>query len=487
MMRKKFFTVTLSLVALVILGGCRDEAIEPTNESAVVAEGVNHWREDYAYSMGVAAMHYAYPYWRMAHDRYNMTQHVIEGPQALAIPNQMLNQYWHSGILLDATFEGGTASNNDALYSVAWVHVDDEPVVLTVPKMDRYFTLQLAGVNSDNFAYVGELATGRDGGNYALLPRGWQGQLPDGVTALAEVPSPWIMIMGRTYVSGPDDIPAVRKIQQQYRITPLSQLGQAAVVVPKPEVFKPYDKDYSDIDDPIAVWKTINRMLTENPPLEDEQQLMSLFREINIGPGMDVEALDEASKRGLSRAAVDGLAQIKQMRVDGVGSVMQQKGGWVYGLNLGRAGTNGDFLSRTVWQSYAGIVANDANESMYYGAYADGNGEPLDGRYNYTLTIPADGVPDVKAFWSITMYQADNNFVDNELNRYAFGDRTEGLVYAPNGDLVIALQAERPEDESVNWLPTPKGPFWMIFRAYLPGESLLNDEWQPQPVVREAL
>jgi hypothetical protein len=453
-------------------------SLMPVNSRAA-AESSSDWREDYAYSMGVAAMHYAYPYLRMAEVRHRWTMTDVEHPEVQ--PNHALNTFWHATRLTDATWKEGGAPNNDTLYSGAWLKVDKEPMILSLPPINRYYTFEMSGFNSDNFAYVSELQHGRKGGHYALLPQGWEGDLPAGVEALTEVPSPWVMIVGRTYVADESDLPVVRKLQEQYRWTPLSQWGQARVKPSQPEVFTPY----SPKDDPMAVWKTINRAMTENPPIGAEKQMTAFFREVNIGQGLDVATLDEASKRGLARAAKEGLEQIRRAQMAGAGSSLLKSNGWIYSTQLGHAGVEGDFLLRTLHQSYAGIVANDAVEAIYYGGFTGGDGQPLNGAKHYRIYMPEGTEPDVGAFWSISLYGPDNNFVANEINRYSIGDRTPNLARDEDGGLTIVLQTERPTDPGVNWLPAPEGAFWLVLRAYQPGPSLLEGSWQPPSVTVE--
>ena len=447
------------------IAGLTEEGAQPQDD----------WRENYAYNLGVAAMHYSYPYLRMAQVRWNWTMAKPQHPEVQ--PNHALNQFWHASRLTDADWVEGGAPNNDTLYSIAMLKVVDEPFILSVPEMDRYYTFQLAGMDSDNFGYVSELTHGRKGGHYALLPPGWEGELPEGVEPVAEVPSPWILIAGRTYTAGPQDLAAVRSLQRQYRLAPLSQWGNAEVGWPEAEVFEPFDPAV----DKLAVWKTINRMLSENPPLGDEKALMQFFKEINIGPGLDVEALDETSQRGLARAAKEGLAQIKQLHMAGAGELVKRNG-WVYSTALGSAGAQGDFMTRTLHQSYAGIVANDPEEAIYYGGYQGSDGKPLNGSKRYRMRFPVGSEPDVGAFWSITLYDDKANMVQNEIGRYSIGDRSTGLVRDAQGGLTIAIQADAPVDEQLNWLPAPKGPFWLVLRTYQPGPSVLNEEWSPPPV-----
>jgi hypothetical protein len=57
--------------------------------------------------------------------------------------------------------------------------------------------------------------------------------------------------------------------------------------------------------------------------------------------------------------------------------------------------------------------------------------------------------------------------VDNPIDRYSIGDRTEGLKYNPDGSLTIYVQKNCPDKErESNWLPAPAGPMSIISRMY---------------------
>ena len=128
----------------------------------------------------------------------------------------------------------GGAPNNDTLYSRAWVYLKDEPVILTVPEVsDRYYTMEITDFMGDNFAYVGTRATGTKAGSYAIIGPDWKGTLPDGVKALPPSSTPWATILGRTYVKDASDLDAAHKIQDQYKLAPLSQWGKSEIVPPK--------------------------------------------------------------------------------------------------------------------------------------------------------------------------------------------------------------------------------------------------------------
>jgi len=217
--------------------------------------------------------------------------------------------------LVDATQLNGGAPNNHTLYSRAWVNLKDEPYILSVPEIaDRYYTMEIVDFMGDNFAYVGTRATGTRAGNYAIVGPDWQGTLPDGVKRLPPSSTPWIFILGRTYISGASDLDAAHAIQDKYKLTPLSQWGKADDGPAKgSEIWKPLDPK----TDPLAEWKTINRAMIEVPPSASDADMLQSFARIGVGPRLDVDAQDASTKQGLARAAVDGKKIIAEAFTDG--------------------------------------------------------------------------------------------------------------------------------------------------------------------------
>ena len=223
-------------------------------------------------------------------------------------------------------YQDGGNPNNDTMYSIAWVDLTQEPVILSHPDMgERYFSFQLAGITSDNFDYVGQRTTGSAAGDFALIGPGWEGKLPDGVKATAAAPTPWILCLGRTLVNGAEDVANVRELQSQYRLTPLSLWGQPGATVPeRRDVLKPIDVT----EDPLGPWKTLNAVLAENPPPEEHAVLLEQFATIGIGPGLDVEAQPDVVKNSLVRAAGAGMQLLKQYFLGGAWATVVN--GWRY-------------------------------------------------------------------------------------------------------------------------------------------------------------
>ncbi len=148
--------------------------------SAQESDETKDWREQYAYTLGIQAYVFGFPYVYLPSLRWDwVTQ---PKPPGNATPYAPLNHFDHSRTLADASYRGGGAPNQDTLYSRAWVDVRKEPVILSHPDMgNRYFTFELSSIDSDNFAYVGQRTSGSKAGSFAIVGPDWKGTLPDGV------------------------------------------------------------------------------------------------------------------------------------------------------------------------------------------------------------------------------------------------------------------------------------------------------------------
>jgi len=437
------------------------------------------WREEYAYTLGTQAYVFGYPWVYLAQIRYAW---VTQPRNPDTTPYAPLNFFWHIKELADATYRDGGSPNQDTLYSIAWVDLRQGPVILSHPDLgDRFFTFEIADMSSDNFAVVGQNTTGSQAGSFAIIPPDWKGTLPTGVRELPPSTTPMVLIFGRTLVDGKADVPVAHEFMAQYKLTPLGLLGKTDAKVPEDrDVFEPYDAKA----DPLADWKTMNEFMTENPPEPRHAGLMKQFATIGVGPGQNLDLLDEPTRRGLARAAIEG-RRILVASVDN--PKFKTINGWKYPPPyMGRAGAVDDFLTRGGKQCMWGIISQDPPEATYLSTGSDEEGRRLTGADRYVVRFPPGGLPEVKAFWSLTLYDETHNFVDNPLDRYALGDRSAQLKMDPDGGLTIYIQADSPGGgRDGNWLPAPKGkPFSLTLRTYLPGKSIVDQTWAPPPVAR---
>lgn len=432
-------------------------------------------------AIGVEAYVYLYPLVTMDVTRRQMTN---SEPDKLPGRGPM-NTFSHVRTYPPADFREVVRPNFDTLYSVAWLDLTKEPVIVSVPDTNgRYYLLPLLDMWSDVFAVPGKRTSGTGAGNYAVVPPGWRGKISDGVASIS-APTPYVWIIGRTQTNGPADYAAVHEIQNEFKLTPLSQWGRSA----SPVEFKAdpsVDMKTPPLDQvngmPAKAYFTYAaELLKLYPPHITDWSQIERIKRIGIKPGksFDWNALTSDVQQALSRAAVDGL-RLMQSKVPTLAWVVN---GWQ--MNTDTTGVYGNYYLKRAIIAMVGLGANQPEDAVYPLNIADVDGQPLTGDKRYVLHFSKDELPPVDAFWSVTMYDEAGFQVANPLERFALGDR-DRLQFNPDGSLDLYLQHESPGASSEsNWLPSPSsGKLGITMRLYAPCQQVLDGKWVPPAVKR---
>ena len=375
--------------------------------------------------------------------------------------------------------------NSDTPYSFLGADLRAEPLVISVPAIrDRYYSLQFIDMYTHNFAYVGSRATGSDAGHYLLAGPGWQGRVPHGIKSVIRSETDLAFILYRTQLFGSDDLDAVKKIQAQYRAQPLSRYAGTAPAATQSAAFvKPLSAEAQKSSP--EFFGILNFLLQFAPTHPSETALMTRFARAGIGAGrpFEVAALTpgqrEAVQQGMSDAWAE-FAQYKATQID-TGRKSSADG---FGT---REFLRNDYLAR-MSSAVLGIYGNSKEEANYPAYFTDSQGKPLDGASNrYTVRFEPGRLPPVNSFWSLTMYELPASLLtENPIDRYLIDSPMEPeLVRDADGGITLYVQHESPgEDKKANWLPAPKGPFFMIMRQYWPKPEALDGTWKAPPATR---
>ncbi|SHG78942.1 Uncharacterized conserved protein [Chryseolinea serpens] len=396
-----------------------------------------------------------------------------------------VNQFVHYRAFVDASDRTVVGFNVDNLYSFANLDLSKEPIVLSVPNMGkRFWIMQLIDAWNGVPAAPGSRTHGEKGGVFVITGPAWTGQVPTGMEEL-KCPTNLVIIGGRTYCAGPFDYAAVNKIQDQYRLIPLSQWSKDYV--------PPTDVPLKEgVNDSVLVnqqfkalsaeqfYKNLSRLMVTNPPYPADSGVLKQIEKIGIKPGADFSlssfgpAVVKAIEEGYAEGFQAMMAESKKL-----GKIVD---GWSLTYDMGKYGTR--YSYRAAW-TFFGIGGNLLEDAFYPLAQVDKAGNPFDAANKYILTFTKDQIPPANAFWSLTMYDADAYLVPNKLNRYALGDRSN-LKFERDGSLILYLQHESPgKQKERNWLPAPeKGGFKVALRLYVPKESVVKGIWLPPPIVK---
>ena len=377
--------------------------------------------------------------------------------------------------------------NSDTPYSMLGLDLRAEPVVITVPIIEksRYFSVQLIDLYTFNFAYIGSRATGNNGGSFLVAGPGWKGTQPPGIKKVFRSETEFVLAPFRTQLFNPADLDNVKNVQAGYKAQPLSQfLGKPAPpAAPTIDFIKPLTPAEQRTSP--EFFNILNFVLQFCPTDQSEKNLMARFAKLNIGAGKDFHAANLSPE--MRKAVEDGMsdawtafADFKKARFD-TGEVTA---GDAFGT---REYLKNNYMYRMA-AAVLGIYGNSKQEAMYPAYSVDASGQKLNGAENrYSLRFAPDQLPPANAFWSLTMYELPASLlVANPINRYLINSpMLPSLKRDSDGGLTLYIQHDSPgKDKESNWLPAPNGPFLMFLRIYWPKPSALDGAWKQPPLRR---
>lgn len=244
--------------------------------------------------------------------------------------------------------------NSDTLYSLIGLDLRTEPVVLTIPPIekDRYFSVQLIDWYTYNFDYIGSRTTGNDGGSFLVAGPSWKGETPAGVKKAFRSETEFVFANYRTQLFSPDDLDNVKKIQAGYKVESLSAfLGQPApAAAPAIDFIKPLTP--AEQRTSLEFFNILNLVLQFAPTDPSETELMARFA--------------------------------KKQKID-TGEITL---GEMFGT---REYLKNNYLYRMA-AAVNGIYGNSKEEAMYPVYAIDAAGQKLNGANNYTVHF-ASGQP----------------------------------------------------------------------------------------------
>jgi hypothetical protein len=380
--------------------------------------------------------------------------------------------------------------NSDTPYSFLWLDLRAEPMVISVPAVDksRYYAVQLEDGNTFNYGYIGSRTTGNEPGDYLVVGPDWNGKTPPGIKKVFHSTTQFSLAGFRTQLFNAEDMPNAVKVQAGYKPQPLSSYLKQPAPPAGPKIdFPKIDKETAKTN----FFGLLDFLLQFAPPGPEETEIRAKLARIGVGAGktFDVKDLSAEHKTALLLGMKAGDEKVDAL----VASIGKRVNGWdVYSAFGDRAFFKGDWLLRSAGAKI-GIYGNSASEAVYPKTRIAADGQLLDtSKSNYTLTFAKGSLPPVNAFWSVTMYDGTSQLlIKNPINRF--------LINSPmlpsmkkNGDdsLTLYIQKDSPgKDKESNWLPAPNGLAYLIMRLYSPKDSppsILppgDGTWKPPGIV----
>src|SRR5438094_3663193 len=175
--------------------------------------------------------------------------------------------------------------NSDTPYSFLWMDLRAEPMVLSVPAVEkgRYYAVQLEDGNTYNYGYIGSRSTGTEPGDYMVVGPDWKGATPPGIKKVFQSTTQFSVAGYRTQLFGADDMPNVEKVQAGYKAQPLSAyLKQSTTTVAAAAI------DFPKVDKELVkknFFEYLDFSLQFAPATPEEKEIRAKLARIGVGPG----------------------------------------------------------------------------------------------------------------------------------------------------------------------------------------------------------
>ena len=360
--------------------------------------------------------------------------------------------------------------NNDTYYCPWVMDLRNEPVVISIPKIkNRDFCFQMVDIFTNCPDYISAQATGEGPGNYLIVRSDWNGTTPKGIDKVIKQNATVVLVPARIQVFGPTDKEAAI-LANQFKAMPLSEFAHTPA--PKADslvwIAKPYDSKQGDVE---GFFRMFNYMIQYQLLSSKDSAMLNRFSSLGLGKGKDFkkENFKPEVWAAIEAGAKDGKNTI-EAKTNTIGKSMN---GW--DLSPENAGRWGDDYLTNAAAAWKYIYVNTSEEAIYPQVTKDNNGEKLDGAsHNYTVTFTKAQIPQVKFFWSLTIYNHRGFFVANKLNRYNLNSASN-FKYNKDGSLTFYIQKDNPDkDKEANWLPAPADNFYMILRMYGASKEMIS-------------
>jgi hypothetical protein len=365
--------------------------------------------------------------------------------------------------------------NSDTPYSFLTMDLRAEPIVITVPEIqkDRYYSIMFLDLYTYIYDVVGSRTTGNGAGKFMVVGPDWKGEKPEGIDKILKCDTQFSMAVFRTQLFNPADLKNVIKIQDQYKAEPLSAYLKTSPPPAPPAIEWPaFDPKVAEREGMLSY---LNFILQFCPVVPSETKIRADFEKIGIIPG---KPFNESTKdfpeisAGYTVAMNTMEEAIKKDLKDQVSS------GEFFGS---REYLGNNYMNRAIGAKL-GIGGLIKEEAEYFPYQADGSGQPINTAVNnYEVTFKKGEFPPVNAFWSFTMYdQKTQLLIENPINRYIINSpMLPQLKLNADSSLTIYIQKDSPgKDKESNWLPAPNGDAYVVLRCYWPKEAILNGTWK---------
>ncbi|GAA4843738.1 DUF1254 domain-containing protein [Luteimicrobium xylanilyticum] len=380
-------------------------------------------------------------------------------------------------------------ANSDTPYSGVTVDLSDGPVVVDIPP-----GVLMGTANDLNQLWVLDLGlpgpAKAAGGRHALLPPGWEGDVPDGVYA-AHATTDRVLVLVRALPQHGDVAGAI-ELMKSVQVYPLGG-SSGDWPIDWVNLSEEDGLDFSPVPWELGLdyWRVLRETLDANPSNPEYRFAYGELAALGIEAGKPFEPdarlagiLEHAARAGHAQLAAQSFADRRPERQVWDGTHWE----WaVLQPESGRFEAPGytDLYAREKWfyqaqiESPAMFARQPGAGSLYWLGLRDETGAYLDGGGSYTLDVPLP-VP-AGLFWSVTVYDArTRSELSTEQGKAALRSLVELADVGETGSVRLYFGPEAPADpvDAAHWIRTAPGVGWFVyFRIYGPQGPTFDGSW----------
>lgn len=388
-----------------------------------------------------------------------------------------INYFFHASQLPTPQDRSVANPIPDSLYSSAFLDLRAQPMVLQTPKIkDRYYSLQVFDAFNNNINTISSRTRGEAAGKFFITGPRYIGATPVGFEHI-RVPTNFAWINGRIQTETPSAVRSSLSLIRKYDLKPYNvYLGkQRSVKAPVLSAKNTTVIDPRTIPNAgVGFFDELGIALRENEPTTLDTPMIDRFRSANIGAGIKTTRF--TSNRETRDSYIRAIASA-ELDIDNAvkTKLVTNRAGWNYVIATPETQTN-PTLRAAMSKVYFG--QSIPLESLHPVSYVDNYNARLNGNATYILRFAKGKLPPVGAMWSVTPYNvAQKNLIANNLHRYAIGSYSKGLNYNPDGSLDIYVSANEPRGFTQNWLPVPRGDFYIMMSMYNPTIDVIQGKY----------
>ncbi|WP_413289378.1 DUF1254 domain-containing protein [Bdellovibrio sp. HCB337] len=389
-----------------------------------------------------------------------------------------INTFFHATRLAGPNEKGMSNPLPDTLYSSAFLDLRQQPMVLQIPKItNRYYSLQFMDANTTNVSFVSSRTQGAMAGKFFITGPNFIGATPAGFQQI-RASTNHLWVIGHIEAPFESDVKSAVSLLKKYDLKPYNVYLGKAKMAKTPDLVAKVTTNM----DPRGLAKAgvqffdeLGTALRENEPTNLEPAIMERFRSIEVGPGLrtsritNVREMREAYERAIASAEIDMNNTVKK-------DLIKMRNGWSY-ITRGDGFGNNYTLRAAMSKVY--FAETNSIESIHPVTRVDRDNIRLNGNSTYILRFNKNRLPPVSAFWSVVTYNSrDKSLVENSLRRYSLGSYSKGLLQNPDGSVDIYISANEPSGKTTNWLPAPRGNFYVMMNMYHPSTDVISGKYQ---------